>query len=244
VFYRRKNNMWEDDEINVQWNEDGTDAVGFNNGRREYIFSLGTPDRAFLQYLGLELKFDKRLSDNWSMLATYTLSRTEATLENLVTYSLDNPRQAPYEYGLQQDDVTHNLRVSATYDFPLGFSVGGTAIYASGRPYSRLYLNDYYGSYYDRRAPRGCDPDEPWTSVADCKQLRLPDSFVVNARVMWKLKELTGQDIWLIADIFNLLNSRPVTAVETRNVNDGADFGKPLTRARGTSAQLALRYLF
>jgi hypothetical protein len=244
LIYRRKTNMWEDDETNVQWNEDGDDAIGFNNGNPEFIFSLGTPDAAFMQYLGLELKLDKRLADNWALLASYTLSRTEGTLTDLVTYSLDNPRQRPFEFGFHEDDHTHKVRVATSYELPMGITVGLVANYLSGRPYDHLYLNNYYGGYLDRRAPRGCDPDQDWTSSADCAQLRLPPVFRVDARVTWRLEELTGQDIWLIADVRNIFNNRPTTAVETRDVNDGADFGAPLQRARPMRAQLALRYRF
>jgi hypothetical protein len=152
--------------------------------------------------------------------------------------------QRPFEFGFLENDVRHNARVSASYELPLGLSVGGTAVYLSGRPYNHYYLNNYYGDYYDRRARRGFDPGEDLDDPSDDKELRLPDQFFVNARVMWRLEELTGQDIQLMADVFNVLNARPTTSVEQRHVNDGAGFGRPLTRANPLSAQLALRYRF
>lgn len=244
VIYRRKNNMWEDDEVNVIWNKDGSDAIGFYNGRPEYIFSVGTPDESFSQYVALELKFDKRLSDNWALLATYTLSRLEGTNDSLLTYALDNPRQAPYEHGFLEDDIRHNARVSASYELPLGIIIGATAIYRSGRPYNHYYLNQFYGDYLDRRARRGYDPGADLADPSDDKELRLPDQMFVNARFLWDLRQLTGQEIQLLADVFNLLNARPTTSVEERHINEGRDFGKPLTRASPLSAQLALRYRF
>ena len=112
-------------------------------------------------------------------MVTYTLSQLEGTVENLVTYSFDNPTQTPYEYGYLADDVRHKARVTLSYDFPYGFQVGGTAIYQSGRPESKYFLNNFYGGYSDRRAPRGYDPkdvDDPTDDV----ELRLPDFFYTN----------------------------------------------------------------
>ncbi|MCC7070522.1 MAG: TonB-dependent receptor [Deltaproteobacteria bacterium] len=244
--YRRRQNMFEDDETNVIWNSEGTDIVGYRNGKAQYFFSVGTPDDAMGQYVGLDVYFEKRLSDNWQALITYTLSQLEGTVENLVTYSFDNPRQAPYEYGYLADDVRHKARVTLSYDFPYGFQLGGTAIYQSGRPESKLFLNNFYGSYYDRRAPRGYDPkdvDDPTDDV----ELRLPDFFYTNVRLAWRLKELTSQDIWLIADVVNLLNTRPPLGIETRNITDPnapTQFGDPIGRGDPTSISLALRYQF
>ena len=45
------------------------------------------------------------------------------------------------------------------------------------------------------------------------------------AETIGRLQELTGQDIHLMADVFNVLNARPTTSVEERHVNDGAGFG-------------------
>lgn len=244
VIFRRKNNMWEDDEVNVIWNKDGSDAIGFYNGRPEYIFSLGSPEESFSQYTALELKFDKRLADKWALLATYTLARLEGTNDSLITYALDNPRQAPFEYGFLEDDIRHNARISASYELPLGIIVGATAVYLSGRPYNHYYLNSFYGDYLDRRARRGYDPGADPLDPSDDKELRLPDQMYVNARALWNLQQLTGQEIQLIADVFNVFNARPTTAVEERHINEGRDFGKPLTRANPLSAQLALRYRF
>jgi hypothetical protein len=243
--YRRYNNRFEDDEVNVQWNEEGTNATGYNNGKPEFIFSLGTPDEAFRQYLGMDVALDKRLSDNWQLYATYTLSRTEGTLERTFSESFDNPRQAPYEYGFTSDDIRHRARLSLSYDLPFGVQVGGTVTYLSGRPYSKLFLNEFYGDYTDRRAARGYDPKD-LEDPTDDVELRLPDRFSTNIRVAWRLKELTTQDLWLIADVFNVFNARPVTDIENRDLAPGSptQFGQALSRGDPLNVQLGLRYIY
>lgn len=250
VIYRRRQNMFEDDENNVLWDARGADNTGFRNGEPRFIFDVGTPDNAMGQYIALDVLFEKRLSDNWNAFVTYTLSRLEGTVENLVTYSFDNPRQAQYEYGFLLDDVRHRGDITLAYDLPYGFQVGGTASYRSGRPTSKFFLNNFYGDFLDRCAPRGYDPvDATDTDCGDPTndiELRLPDTFRVDVRFAWRLKELTTQDIWLIADVENILNTRPTTSIENRNLPAGGatSFGDPLSRGDPTNVTLALRYLF
>ena len=238
--YRRRQNMFEDDEVNVIWNQRGDDAVGFHNNDPRFIFSVGTPDNAMGEYIGVDVVFEKRLSDNWQALATYTLSTLNGTAEDYITYTFDNSTQREFEYGALADDVRHKLRTTLSYDLPYGFQIGGTASYQSGRPLTKTFLNNFYGDFLDKRAPSGFDPKDV-DNPDDDVEFRTPDTVFVDARVAWRLKELTTQDIWLMVDIFNLFNARPPTAFETRNL---ANFGQPLGRGAPLNAQVALRYAF
>jgi hypothetical protein len=238
--FRRRQNMFEDDESNIIWNERGDNVVGFRNGEPRFIFSVGTPDEAMGQYIGVDVIYEKRLSDNWQAFITYTLSKLEGTAERYISYTFDNSTQREFEYGYLEDDVRHKLRATLSYDLPYGFQVGGTGIYQSGRPLTKLFLNRFYGDFSDKRAPSGFDPknvDDPNDDV----EFRTPDVFLLNARLAWRLKELTTQDIWLIADIFNVLNTRPANAFETRDL---PNFGQALGRGGPLNAQVAVRYQF
>ncbi len=238
--FRRRQNMFEDDESNVIWNERGDNAVGFRNGDPRFIFSVGTPDEAMGQYIGVDFIYEKRLSDNWQAYATYTLSRLEGTAERYVSYTFDNYTQREFEFGFLEDDVRHKLRATLSYDLPYGFQVGGTGIYQSGRPLSKLFLNQFYGDFLDKRAPAGFDPKDV-ANPDDDVEFRTPDVFTLNARVAWRLKELTTQDIWLIADIFNVLNTRPPNTFENRDL---PNFGQALGRGGPMNGQVAVRYQF
>lgn len=245
VMYRRKDNMFEDREINVQWNQAGDQATGYNNGKPEFIFFLDTPDEAFNQYVGLDLSLERAPVDGWSAQVSYTLSQLTGTVEDLVSYSLDNPRQRAFENGYLLNDVRHRAIAMLSYDLPLGFQVGAVMEYQSGRPFSKLFLNNFYGDFLDRRAARGFDPKD-LNDPTDDVELRLPDTFSMDLRASWALKELTGQNIVLLADIFNVFNTRPVTSFESRDLPAGSptQFGDPLTRGGPLNAQLALRYQF
>jgi hypothetical protein len=241
--YRRTQNQFEDDESNVIWNKQGNSALGFRNGEQRFIYSVGTPDEAMREYVGVDVTFNKRLADNWQVFTTYTLSQLKGTTERYVSYAFDNPTQRPYEFGFTEDDVRHSMEFSASYDFPLGFQLGGTAVYSSGRPLGKYFLNTFYGTFDDKRAPYGYDPKNV-EDLEDDVEIRRPAVFAVDIRATWRLKELTGQDIWLIGDVSNLLNNRTPAATEAYEQRDVADFGKQLTKATPTNATLAVRYMF
>ncbi len=243
--YRHTQNQFEDDETNIIWNERGDDAVGFRNGQSRFIFSVGTPDEATRDYLGVDFVFEKRLSNDWQALFTYTLATLQGTAENYVSYTLDNPTQRPFEYGFLGDDVRHAVEGTLTYDLPLGFQIGGTGSFTTGRPLSKFFLNKFYGDFLDKRAPAGFDPKDV-NNPDDDVEFRRPDTFFLDMRLAWRLKELTTQDIWLIADVFNVFNSRPPSDFEERNLEPGSptQFGQPLSRGGPMNAQVAVRYEF
>jgi hypothetical protein len=243
--YRRRQNMFEDDESNIIWNARGDNAVGFRNNAQQFIFSVGTPAESMGEYVGVDFIFDKRLADNWESYVTYTLARLQGTNENLVTYAFDNPTQRPFEYGYLADDVRHQLKGTLTYDLPYGFQIGGTAQYFSGRPLTKFFFNNFYGDYLDKRAPSGFDPKDV-DNPDDDVEFRTPDVFRLDARFAWRLRELTNQDIWLIADVFNLFNTRPPVDFEVRDLPPGGatQFGDVLGRGSPLQAQVALRYMF
>ncbi|MFZ9887767.1 MAG: hypothetical protein ACO3JL_09715, partial [Myxococcota bacterium] len=197
---------------------------------------------AVRDYVALEAKLQRDLVDGWSLLATYTLARLEGSLDEVFDSSLDNPTQRPFEYGYLADDVRHVGRLSGTYELPLGISLGATGSYQTGRPYDRFYWNPVVEGYVDRRAPRGFDAGASLDGSEADRELRLPDQFSLDARGLWDLASLTSQKIELMVDVFNVLNARPVTRVEQRNLE--GRFGEPLSTAGPFTAQLGLRYRF
>lgn len=242
IVVRRTNHMWASEEINRIWEDTGQQSIGTYDGSGRAIYQIGPSASATRDYAALEAKLERRLADGWAMFATYTLARLQGSLEGFLDASLDQPTQRPFQYGFLADDVRHTGRVSATYELPLGLCIGATGSYQTGRPYERLYFNPVAGAYVDRRAPRGFDPGADLEGTEDDRELRLPDQFSLHARALWNLRSLTEQNIDLIMDVFNVLNARPVTRVEQRNLDSG--FGEPLAVAQPLAAQLGLRYRF
>lgn len=240
VVLKRTQFLVEDREVNLRWNEAGTQVVGSADGTGRPRFVVGTFEDAYQQSAALDLSVEKKLSRGWSLLGTYTLSRLEGTTEGGRTPAFDNPAQLPFLFGPLENDVMHVAQVHTTYDLPLGFGVGGTVLFESGRPLSTLTYNPVWDAYTDYASPRGTIPSEiPGVGIPS----RTPDRLTLRARILWRLKELTTQDIWLIADVDNLLNLRPATAIEERS---GPDFvrGTVIDRASPLRGRVAIRYRF
>jgi outer membrane receptor protein involved in Fe transport len=102
-------------------------------------------------YDGVEFRFRKRLSDNWSMTATYLYSRLYGNYSGL-TSSDENNRNSPsvnrffdgqYNsfdhlgrpvFGPLQTDRPHVFKIEGTYDLPWGTGVGLYWLGESGLP--------------------------------------------------------------------------------------------------------------
>jgi len=243
--FRRRERSFEDAGSNLLWNADGTDVIAFSDGGSSPVFEFGTFDEAYADYLAAVFLFEKRVADDWSLMANYTFSALTGTSEGFASTALDNARQAPFAYGPLADDIRHNAQLHATYDFPLGVSVGMSLLYTSGRPISKLHYNAAFDDYTDLRAPRGIDPQDP-NDPTDDVDLRLPDQMTANLRLRWSLQELTEQDILLTVDVFNLFHQRAILEVEQRDLPVTAEtrFLEPLKIAPPLRAQVSLRYRF
>jgi hypothetical protein len=193
----------------------------------------------------MDLTLHRILADRWLFLATYSLSLSEGTVEELLTHALDNPRQERFEEGTLRDDIRHRAKVAASVDLPAGVQLGFAFSYLSGRPVDRLFWNSFAADFVDRRASPGYDP-VVLSDPDDDIETRLPDQTTVDARLTWRLGPITGQDIWLMVDAFNLLNARPPRAVEERNLPAASarPWGSPTAWQDPFRMRLALRYRF
>lgn len=236
---REKRRQYEDVEQNLFWSQDGTAPAGSADGTGQPRFLLTAPESAYTQLTALDLTVERRMADGWQMLFAYTLASLEGTSEGWLTSAYDNASQTNKLKGPLPDDIRHRLRASMSIDLPYGFGVGGTMVYSTGRPYDQLAQNPVFKEWFDRVYPRGTGTDANGRVI----DLRLPDQLVVNLRTQWRLEELTGLDIWLIGDIFNAMNLRPTTAVNTL-VGSSTPFAASIARAAPLRAQLALRTRF
>lgn len=248
--YRQFNNQWEDVETNVIWNEAGDDALGFRNGKSEFIFDLETPEEAQRRYVGLTL-FAHKFIGNWQMKASYTWSRYEGTVsESFASVFMDRARQNKFADGFLPEDRRHVIKVSGWYRWR-SLTLGGSLWFGTGTPYDKLYFNSFFNDYSDRRAPRGYDPKDLSTPEDD-EELRTPARLAINLKVSYKLDELTGwlfgskQNIDLVGEVFNALNLRTATSYEQRVLAAGAatQFGDTLNRQSPFSVRFGLRYRY
>ena len=249
--YRDFTNMWEDDEVNLIWNKNGTNPVGFRNGSEGEVYRLRTPQDGHRTFWALQLMVRKELSDNFGMWASYSYSRLLANSAGRgasdrlgISADFDNPTQRYYEDGIANSDQTHILRISAAYDnpgvwkvsekFSMGYAVGGTMEFASGVPLNRLQLNEYYGSFSNYIYKRGT-------------RERQPAYLNLDLRASLALSIGTTQ-VDIIVQAFNVLNSLDIAGQDGRAVDEKGDavegtYGGPLF-AQPISYYLPRRFEF
>jgi len=255
--YRTFTNMWEDDEVNVLWNQNGTDAVGFRNGSATDVYRLRTPQDGRRNYWALTLAVRKQLSDNFELFASYNYSRLTANAagrgfsDRIGTSSdFDNPVQRYYEDGIATSDQPHVFKVAAAYDnpnvwkvsekFSLGYAIGGVIDLRSGTPLNRLQFNDWrfgYSNYVYKRGTRE----------------RLPARLDLDLRASLALK-IAGTQVDIIVQAFNLLNSLDIASADSRALDSegevvegsqgGAVFASPSSYSAPRRFEFGLRFSF
>jgi len=240
--WRQTMYIFEDDESNLIWNREGTDVIGYKNGQETYIWSLGTPREAWRRYWGFEIVAHKAFSDNWQMNAFYTYSRAEGAPDDLISSYLDNPRQNQYWWSFLGYDRRHNIRVDGSYRLPYGFEIGAGVFWRTGYPYTKAVKNNYWGGYNNLDFYRGYDREHP----GDPYWNRTFDIFQLDLKLVWDLKELTGQQIDIIADFVNVLHLRDKTGLVTSDYPPEAptQYGDYTQHRAGFNAALGLRYRY
>jgi hypothetical protein len=170
---------------------EGTTAVAISSSGNEYAYP-----RPVREYDALELTFDKRFLNNWSLRAYYTLSRLWGNFPGLVgsdeqwdaadpldpsasvrrdpniSTMFDWPNtnydaNAEPVYGRLATDRTHQLRAQLLYNFIFGFSVGVTQYVGSGTPRSEYaYIPSNRGTAFFPYG-RGNLGVTPWRTQTD-----------------------------------------------------------------------------
>lgn len=246
--YERATRFWEDDEVNLLWNADGTQVIGSRDGTGESIYRIRTPSEVFTEYTSVEVAVAKQFDENFGVLGSYTWSKAYGTNDaQYASTTIDIPEQVQYETGLLSYDRTHNLKFLGSLrdpdafpisdDLKLGLLTGWSFFAMSGTPYAPRYYNAYSGGWSNLHG--AVDETYRLPMVA---QLDLKGGVTVSA----------GKTTWdVTVEVFNVFDSRTVTAVETAAddpeggpyLNEEGEplFGTPLTRQDPRYIQLGLR---
>lgn len=228
--YEEARRFWEDDEVNLIWDNEGSNVIGYRNGENIAIYRLRTSDELWTRYMSLEFSLQKRFSENWGLLGSYTFSRSLGTNSaDQATGFMDIAEQRKYEAGLLAYDVPHNIKLTGSYTkadaYSLGSLDGGYVLgwnmhMRSGYPYRHLVWNSYYGGYYN------------YDSTND-GTYRLPAYAQLDLRSGLTFE--VGRAAWMLGlDVFNVFNDRTVTSVDTTfdpdATGDDQTFGDVLDR--------------
>ncbi|MFH1463694.1 MAG: carboxypeptidase regulatory-like domain-containing protein [Pseudomonadota bacterium] len=143
-------NVYDYDEVNLIWAEDGYSIIGTDDGQFRGIYRLRTADIARRDYYQTDVQFKKNYADRWQLLATYSYIVSRGTLQSAVSGSLTNPEQLDYRYGNLWTDMRHQVKAYGSVDLPWDpwtTRVGMGIQYYSGNPYTRYYYSEAYDSY-------------------------------------------------------------------------------------------------
>ncbi len=184
-------------------------------------------------YRGVELTTQKRFSNNWQALVSYTWNDTDHwsrgnQWENTNPGIFTNPNQQINAKGKSFYDRTHQFKVIGTWHAPFGFRTSGVMRYQTGQPVARTFfvggLNQ--GGATVLAAPVGSDRLDNVTTF-DIAIFR--DFMVGNVRVAPEI------------NLFNITNQNTVTAI---NTSSGANYGRISNYLSPRIARFAIRVHF
>ncbi len=246
--YERATRFWEDDEVNLIWNSEGTDVIGSRDGTGNTIYRIRTPDELYTEYTSVELALTKQFDENFGVLGSYTWSRAYGTNDSqYASGALDVPEQTVYQEGLLSSDHTHAVKLAGSLRDPDAFKVNDNLKFGlllgwnfemmSGTPYAPQYYNNYAGGWTNLHSSVDGTYRLPLWSQTDLKG----GVTVVAGPTQWDVT----------VEIFNVFDDRTVESVATA-YDDGEGgvllgddglpvFGSALTRQDPRFIQLGLR---
>ncbi len=247
--WKRVSNMWDGVEVNRIWDPTGTRVVGFVDPNKplQAVIEYATLAANYRTYQGVDVYVEGRPTQNWDFAGAYTLSwtygpGTSVLGQNNPRSQFDNPRQAKFYDGFLPEDLRHQIKARASYSFR-GLTVGAFYSYLSGAPLTKTFFNATTASYINYRSPLGTEPGAG-NDITQVSEFRLPDRSVLDMRVSYNiLPQMFRSRLILIADIFNVFNSRLPTDIVSADLASGT-FGQVAARQAPFRAQLAINYRY
>ena len=185
-----------------------------------------------VNYDGVIIAFNKRLSHHYQFGLSYTGSRAR---DNLLTGDVGstfaNNNNPGLDYGPSNLSVPHVFVANGTVTLPWDVNLGGIAYWRSGSVFSPRGIQDLDGDglvdQRDTTQPRNAFRTNPYADVdlRGEKVVKLPG----------------GQQISVLAEAFNLFNRANVASV---NGVEGPSFGQPVSFLSGREIQIGVRYAF
>ncbi len=163
-------------------------------------------------YKAVEVVLNKHFSHNYQFVASYTYGRAYGNLPGFafeeygqsdpnITAEFDFPELMYNAEGYLPNDRKHRFKFDGAYIFPFGLSLGTSVRYISGKPYTAMGYNEWYGpvAFLDKRGTTG----------------RTPSQFFIDLHVAYSYKIAGKYKLTALADIFNVTNNRVMTDIYT-----------------------------
>jgi hypothetical protein len=137
-------NVYNFDETNLIYDEDGYAYIGSNDGTLDAYYRLRTPAVALRDFYQTDVSVTRSWADRWLMSATYSYVVSKGRTQSGLGSVLSNPAQVDLWYGNLPYDFRHQLKLYAAWDLPLDpwtTKVGMSTVAYSGAPLSRFYYS-------------------------------------------------------------------------------------------------------
>jgi hypothetical protein len=206
------------------------------------LFLLTNPAGYSLKYNGLVAVVEKRRSNGWQALGSYTFSRTTglqassggtaadaqvSTEAPSTTFGRD-PNNLTNAYGRLPNDRPHMFRVMGTIDIPrTGVAIGANLQYFSGKPWAATaQISLPQGDQRVLLEPRG--------------SRRLSSQTLLDLRASRTILNDRLGRVELLVDVLNVLNTTAEEALATDNLFS-SNFGLPTVFVDPRRAMVSVR---
>jgi hypothetical protein len=190
-------------------------------------------------YKGITVEAKKAFGANWTIDASYTLSKLSGNwdldyatqLFYTSSYIQDGPGlyvQDPNRTGTLIGNRTNVAKLFSSYTFPFHTTVGGYLRYQSGRPWEARLWDPIYGTDYEYAEPAGSRTTPSWTNFDFLVSQTIPigpATLVVEGR------------------LFNMFNSQPALTVDQDLFVNDDNTGPNPNFGRATSVAQPRRFV-
>lgn len=188
-------------------NSNGVADLYVENFYFNRILLLGNPNEQ--TYRGWEFELVRRLHRKWQMEASYTYSIARGDAESYLSALGNDPSLTEWESGYLDYDQRHVIKVNAIAFLPHNWRLGGTAVWASGLPFSETanFSDSDDVGYNQIRRLFGQLGSTGYGFTAQPRNIhRNSASYLFNARVM-KSFVMGKASSSAFLEVYNLLNS-------------------------------------
>jgi hypothetical protein len=212
------------------------------------LFQVTNRDDFDQEFKSVVFELNKRFSQSWQALASYTWQDSKAFGSGAVTGSTQqdfsnlsstggfgrDPNDLVNAFGPTATNSTHAVKLSTNYRAPYDINLGARYSYESGRPYGRLIIVRGLGQGNVTMLA------EPRTAYA------LPEVNDFQFRVDKSIRFGNTQRVRVSLDLFNVLNSDTVLTLRNNSsqVTATTPWAQTLSIVRPRAAQIGLRYEF
>lgn len=213
------------------------------SGTASQRFVLTNPEGFSMRYHGLVTTVEKRRSNGWQAMGSYTFSRvsgllassgggpSDPQLSSVVeasqpTFGRD-PNNLTNADGRLNNDRPHMFRVMGTLDLPYRFSLGANLQHFSGKPWAATaQVSLPQGDQRILLEPRG--------------SRRLPSQSMLDLRVSRTISSGSTGRVELALDVLNVLNETAEEGLATDNLFS-LNFGRPTVFVDPRRAMLSVK---